>query len=321
VVALAAGHFRHTSKLDLAVVDGRSGLIAVLPGNGNGTFGDPRTINNERRGVAAVAAADFRGNGRADIAVVDFAGLSVLLDNGDGTFQPSVSYGGGAGDTEFGAGLVVADFDNDHRPDVAIASTFVAVFRGNGDGTFENPRYVGYGVSAAAADVNGDGNLDLVTGDYDAVTVLLGDGAGTFRPENRYIAGNEPVAVATGDLTGAGLPDVVAVNLASGNVAVLHNAGDWPPGPPGSGSPAPSPPGEFGGHLPPGGDSFAASADRGRSNSDVPPRASAVERLWAARPLEGTRLDPFLVSSRPRAPGPHGWQHLSVALNEDVENA
>jgi hypothetical protein len=94
--AVAVGDFNHDGKLDVAAAVYYTGQVAVLLGNGNGTF-QPSvyyTIDSKLESVSFIAAADFRGDGNLDLAVADRLGLniSVLLGNGDGTFQSPVQY-------------------------------------------------------------------------------------------------------------------------------------------------------------------------------------------------------------------------------------
>jgi len=84
--------------------------------------------------------------------------------------------------------------------------------------------------SVVLADVNGDGNLDMITTDYshgdDNVSVLLGNGNGTFGNATTYDVGTGPVGLAVGDVNGDTDPDIVVANFASNNVSVLLNNGD-----------------------------------------------------------------------------------------------
>ncbi|HSD01149.1 MAG TPA: VCBS repeat-containing protein, partial [Gaiellales bacterium] len=83
-------------------------------------------------------------------------------------------------------------------------------------------------LSLVAADVNGDGKQDFVTADYYAnrVSVLRGNGDGTFRPPVEYSTGRHPYMVVARDLDGDGKPEIVAANDDSNTISVLANRGD-----------------------------------------------------------------------------------------------
>jgi hypothetical protein len=128
--------------------------------------------------------------------------------------------------------VAIGDFDHDGRLDLAVASgdsnSTVSVLLGNGDGTFQpQVRYpVGsfpYGV--AAADVNLDGNLDLLVSNYndDTIRVLLGNGDGTFQLQATFPTGQFPTGIVVADFNGDGLPDLAT---ASTPLAVLLGNGD-----------------------------------------------------------------------------------------------
>ena len=168
----------------------------------------------------------------------------MLLGNGDGTFQPVVSYSSG-GNTALS--VAVADVNGDGKPDLLAgnqcdtssncAHGLVGVLLGNGDGTFQ-PAVTynagGTGVwSVAVADVNGDGKPDLVMAIafYNTVAILLGNGNGTFQAATTCGSGGIlPRSVAVADLNGDGKPDVAVsnfcgstINCLPGKVGVLLN--------------------------------------------------------------------------------------------------
>ena len=117
-------------------------------------------------------AGDFNGDGRPDLAVANYGSndVSVLLGNGDGTFQPQVTYAVGSSPVA----LVAGDFNGDGRPDLAVANygaNDVSVLLGNGDGTFQPQVTYAVGSSPTAlvaGDFNGDGRTDLAVANLDS---------------------------------------------------------------------------------------------------------------------------------------------------------
>jgi FG-GAP-like repeat/Cep192 domain 4 len=155
--------------------------------------------------------------------------VSVLLGNGNGTFQPPASYDVGSAPNW----VAVGDFNRDGKLDLAVVnqnSFNVSVLLGKGDGTFQAAVEYAVGMfplSVTVGDFNGDGNLDLaVTNDgSNNVSVLLGKGDGTFHSAVNYSTGVNPVGVAVGDFNRDGRLDLTVAD-AGNEVSVLLGKGD-----------------------------------------------------------------------------------------------
>ncbi len=124
----------------------------------------------------AVAIGDFNGDGNLDLAVANGTSnnVSVLLGNGDGTFQKAVNYGVGS----YPISVLVGDFNGDAKLDLAVANATggsISILLGNGDGTFEPPVdfIAPYPVAMAAANFNGGSGLDLAAADEFGVSIFL----------------------------------------------------------------------------------------------------------------------------------------------------
>jgi len=215
--------------LDLAVAAPRGG-VSILKNNGDGIFSldSIYTLGDIHE---SIFAADLDGDGDLDLAVTNYTGISsdvsVLKNNGDGTFQTAVNYG--VGDDPYS--VFCADLDGDGDLDLAVANLVtnnVSILKNNGDGTF--PPKVDYAVgynpfSVFCADLDGDLDLDLAVANSGSgnVSILKNNGNGTFQTKVDYGAGNSPISVFCADLDGDLDLDLAVANYYSYNVSILFN--------------------------------------------------------------------------------------------------
>ena len=174
-----------------------------------------------------LATGDFDGDGRADIAVANFGGgdVSILLGNGDGTFQSAVNYPVGQNP----AAIAAADFNGDGKTDLAVVNSgddTLSILIGNGNGSFGAAVTYSAGsapCSIAPGDFNGDGVIDLAVANCAGsnVSVFSGNAGGTFQPGANYAAGNIPSFIAVGDFNADGNADLAIADAADGSVAIL----------------------------------------------------------------------------------------------------
>ncbi len=230
---IVIGDFNGDGKLDLAVANQTSNTVSILLGNGDGTF-QGHVDYPAGTGPFSLATGDFNGDGTLDLAVVNQSAnqVSILLGVGDGTFQFSASYATG----QLPFGIVVGDFNLDGHLDLAVANytdSTVSILLGNGDGTFKAHTDYVTGASPemlATADLNSDGKLDLAVGTNQAtasqISILLGNGNGTFAPHSDFPAGSKPRSILTADLNGDGKIDLAVANYGGNTVSLLLGNGD-----------------------------------------------------------------------------------------------
>jgi hypothetical protein len=218
-VSLAIADFNGDGKLDIAVTNPQAATVMVYPGNGDGTFQAPvSTPVANASSIGVLASGDYRNNGHPDLVLVEESAYIVLLSNGDGTFQPQPAV---AISLSLTAG-VAADFNRGSRQDLALGgldlaslNAYVAVLISNGDGTFQTPALYliggqGYSLdSLLAADVNLDGNPDLIASVYPSFYVLLGNPEGVF---GNPALGGYGLATDVADFNRDGKPDVLTSN-------------------------------------------------------------------------------------------------------------
>jgi len=240
---LSQGDFNGDRRPDLLVTGfaqyGGNNALTLFEGLGGDRFGRGVVIYQAQFLHAAIVA-DFNHDGKQDIAALNAplsnqpGTLTVLLGNGDGTFQAPVN----ATTLTGPEALIAGDFNHDGKLDVALIAggQQLQIFLGNGDGSFQAPvntalpNFASLPNSLAAADFNRDGKLDVavaVSGPgFSNIVVLQGNGDGTFQSPATLTPPGGAFVLAAADLNGDHIPDLVAAASSPDSVQVLIGKGD-----------------------------------------------------------------------------------------------
>jgi hypothetical protein len=244
---LDLGDLDHDGHIDIALGKGGElftpGSILIFWGIGDGSF-QPEVELDGGDHPNSLTLRDVNGDGNLDIITANYpytglpwegGNVSIFLGGGDGSFESPVKYA--VGDSP--GSLRCADLNNDNKLDLLTAnynSKDISLLFGTGDGSFQDQVRLEVGfdiVSADLGDLNGDGHIDMIGAYYplpqyntiDAL-ILLGEGGGNFRVQERFPVGDDPQAVALTDIDHDGYLDIVAANSSSDDVSVLLGMGN-----------------------------------------------------------------------------------------------
>ena len=216
--------------LDLAVANVHGPDVWILLNNGDATFTYDSAYPVGQL-PSYISAGDLDNDGDLDLATVNYASgsydVSVLLNNGDGTFSPHSTYPAGTAPFR----LFSADFDDDGDLDLAVPNysrDSVSILLNDSTGVFSIDSQYAVGsvpYSVFCGDVDGDGDQDLSVANKSSanVSILLNKGDATFDSASAYPVGHGPECVFFADLDGDGDLDLAVVNRLDDNVSVLFN--------------------------------------------------------------------------------------------------
>lgn len=229
--------------MDLVVINVVGSTLGVRLGVGDGTFAE---LTRYPVGVTPtfLACDDFDEDGDLDVAVINAVSndISVFLGDGDGALQQSGSFSvanilqGQLAAAPFG--IVTGDFDNNGDVDIVtsnIGTNNVSSLLGRGDGTFKKARTYpllganSLGLAAfplVATHTDGDGKLDLVVGGALSLTVMRGNGDGSFKAVSQIHTGVAVSCVEVADFDHDGRPDLATAAIGTSNYAILLGNGD-----------------------------------------------------------------------------------------------
>ncbi|HEY0386582.1 MAG TPA: VCBS repeat-containing protein, partial [Pyrinomonadaceae bacterium] len=246
---IVARDFNNDARLDLAITNSGDDNVSIFLGNGNGTF-NAATSFATGAAPAAIAAGDFNGDMQVDLAIANGGAtfVSILLGTGSGSFTAAANVpvigaeGGGMMDVAAG------DLNNDGKLDLVVpeyssSTRTVSILPGVGNGTFGAKKSVNnigspyWPADAAIADINSDGNQDIVTtiftnnGSNANGSVLVIFGNGTLNTSGNTatygLNGGDPIKLVVADFNADNRPDVATADygVSTTAVSVLLNTG------------------------------------------------------------------------------------------------
>ncbi|MBL8798586.1 MAG: VCBS repeat-containing protein [Planctomycetia bacterium] len=240
----AIADFNRDGRLDVATANPATGSVSIFLGNGDGSLQAAMDLP-VGPGATGITAGDFNRDGRLDLAVshsdalrffplgpplLTFSTVSILLGQGDGTFQFASTLPVGNNPRN----IVSGNFDKDGKLDLATANAndnSVSILKGNGDGTFQVVDTIAVGATPVAmvqGDFDQDKDLDLAIISFDdaTLTILTNDGSGGFQAGQTLVLNSKPTALGVGDFDNDTIQDLMIRSDGTDAIEFLKGKGD-----------------------------------------------------------------------------------------------
>jgi hypothetical protein len=235
-ISIATADVNGDGKPDLICANSTDGTLMILTNNGIGGFvlAATRSVGGPGYAPQAVIAADINGNGIPALISPDenVNELTITTNQGGNYIIAATPFTGSQP-----IAVTAADVNGDGKIDLICANYTgdsgngtLTVLTNGGGGKFvtSSSPVVGTGpISVAAADVNGDGKMDLICANYGSgtLTVLTNNGSGKFVLSSSPVVGTGPISVTAADVNGDGKMDLVCANFGGNTLTVLTNNG------------------------------------------------------------------------------------------------
>lgn len=233
----AVGDFNGDGKMDFATANQDDKDVSILLANAAGSFA--KAINSPVKVGAkprSLAIGDFNNDKNLDLAVGNSGANSVSVLMGDGTGQFVAAPGSPVKVGERPLSIAVSDFDGNGKADLAVVNNTadsVSILLGNGVGGFLEAPGSPLAVSktpffVTTNDLNADGEVDLLVASSgaDCVSVLMGQGGGSFGPKTDFVTGTSARSIAIADFNGDKKADLAVVNTGTNTVSLLPGNGN-----------------------------------------------------------------------------------------------